>query len=833
MADRVFAIKINADGTVAVQSFNKVGAAGKKMEQDISSGASGIKASLNSLGSFASSIMPIISRFSVATPFVALEESIRRTANAGEELLKLSHQIGMPVEELSGLKYAAELSETGIEELTGSVGLLSKNLHTIDDESKLSNRAIQALGISVKDTSGHIRGTHDILIDLADRFSNMKDGTEKTAFAMEIFGRSGKNMIPLLNEGSASIREMEREAKSLGITFTEESAKAADKFNDNLTRLKSSVMGLTYKIGNELIPVLNDLFSTLTPKGRVTLELDNLELKITHLKSLLEGGSIGKNLQRFLYVGDIGKDLAEAEKKRLEILQKFFTHNEPGHFELTGQAPPFLPDVNKADEIKNKIRELSNAVEDFDTQLADMNPTLSATDRQFMKWEDSADKLIRTIEQAAGVPQAIKDNLIDQDLQTWGKGFENIWIKELEKSNDAAAKAYGEAYDNSKKLEEDITEATSSELGKRLLAVEKWYEEEMRLNFLGATSYGEYKELQIKIEDTADKMRLDNANEYYRQVEDLELQHQLAVIDLKEKTFQISESEAVQEKIDNYNQYLENLNEEYKLTIGIKDKYEERMQILIKIDDIQGKITDNLQRQKELTGTFEQGISEGIESYFRELDPVFKQGFDLAKDSLKSLQDTVSSFSFDAMQGKLKSFSDYWMMLLSSIEKKLADILAQWMFFGESRGGGGGGGGGLFGLISGLFSGGGGNTIPLSENIGMGTGLAGHSGGYVTSYGIIPEFHSGGLNPDEIFAKLKKKEYVVSEKGVRAAGVSYLNQINRGEIQIERQGSPIIVNMNVYAMDAQSFRGYVIQNKKAIADAIMIAGSNNHPVRRS
>jgi hypothetical protein len=71
MADQVSKIIITGDGTAAVTAFNQVAGAGKKMQQDITSGTSGIKASFERLASFASSIMPIISRLSVAgCPFL-------------------------------------------------------------------------------------------------------------------------------------------------------------------------------------------------------------------------------------------------------------------------------------------------------------------------------------------------------------------------------------------------------------------------------------------------------------------------------------------------------------------------------------------------------------------------------------------------------------------------------------------------------------------------------------------------------------------------------------------------------------------------------------------
>lgn len=61
---------------------------------------------------------------------------------------------------------------------------------------------------------------------------------------MELFGRSGREMIPLLNQGAGGLREMAREARELGIVVSESFSRRAENFNDNLRRLKAALQGL-------------------------------------------------------------------------------------------------------------------------------------------------------------------------------------------------------------------------------------------------------------------------------------------------------------------------------------------------------------------------------------------------------------------------------------------------------------------------------------------------------------------------------------------------------------------------------------------------------------
>jgi hypothetical protein len=73
---------------------------------------------------------------------------------------------------------------------------------------------------------------------------------------MQLFGRSGKDMIPLLNQGSAGIRGMQDEAKALGLELDDKTAKAAERFNQNLIRIDAASRGLsqTLRIGITAVP---------------------------------------------------------------------------------------------------------------------------------------------------------------------------------------------------------------------------------------------------------------------------------------------------------------------------------------------------------------------------------------------------------------------------------------------------------------------------------------------------------------------------------------------------------------------------------------------------
>jgi hypothetical protein len=189
----------------------------------------------------------------------ALVLAVRGTINEADKLGKMAQSIGVPVEELSKLKHAADLSGVSLEGLAKGIGRLNRNLVESAQGLQTPTRAFNALGIEIRNTDGSLKTISDILPELAGKFVTLRDGPEKTAFAMQLLGRAGADMIPLLNAGEAGLRAMMEEAEALGLVIDTNTAKSAEAFNDNLTRLRRVFDGIVIRITASLLPALKNL----------------------------------------------------------------------------------------------------------------------------------------------------------------------------------------------------------------------------------------------------------------------------------------------------------------------------------------------------------------------------------------------------------------------------------------------------------------------------------------------------------------------------------------------------------------------------------------------
>lgn len=263
---------------------------------------------------------------------VALGFALKRA----DDLNKASQKIGVAVESLSRLEYAARLADVELDTLTQSVGKLNRNMSEIaGGGGKAAKDSLDALGLSVMDTSGQLKNTETLIGDIAQRFSELEDGPRKTAIAMDLFGKSGAQMIPFLNAGRDGLKEMADEADRLGITISARTAAAAEKFNDGLTRLNGAVQGIANRVMEAALPAMNQLTDSISDPKFAEAAVSLANLIISGMNSIAQGAANAANNIRMLRdafssnanmstegldgkMRELGLRMVELERQRIE-----------------------------------------------------------------------------------------------------------------------------------------------------------------------------------------------------------------------------------------------------------------------------------------------------------------------------------------------------------------------------------------------------------------------------------------------------------------------------------------------------------------------------------
>lgn len=198
----------------------------------------------------------------------ATVKSLKDIADELDRAAKSAQKVGVSVENLTALEYAAGQAGVEVGELESSMVKLNRSTVEADQGSREQAEAFAALGIQARDVNGHLKTADQLLLEIAEAFAAFPDGPQKSALAMQLFGRSGANLIPLLNQGRAGITGMMEEARRLGVVMDSETAAAAEKFNDNLDRLSKAMTGLKRQAGENVIPALADITDAMTQAAK-------------------------------------------------------------------------------------------------------------------------------------------------------------------------------------------------------------------------------------------------------------------------------------------------------------------------------------------------------------------------------------------------------------------------------------------------------------------------------------------------------------------------------------------------------------------------------------
>jgi hypothetical protein len=162
----------------------------------------------------------------------------------------LSQKTGSSVENLSRLAKVSVAFGHSLDEVDGALSKLARGMSGLDDDSNKVNKALTALGISSKDAFGRMRDPSEVMVEISQRLQNFKDGAGKTAIAMDLFGKSGANLLPYLNDLADNVDKFS--------TVSTEAAKRASELQDRMGILKVKSGELWTSLATYLVPALTD-----------------------------------------------------------------------------------------------------------------------------------------------------------------------------------------------------------------------------------------------------------------------------------------------------------------------------------------------------------------------------------------------------------------------------------------------------------------------------------------------------------------------------------------------------------------------------------------------
>lgn len=205
---------------------------------------------------------------------VAMTNAARDAGKYAESIQQMAQKSGLPPQIVQEWSLAFERQNKSIQDLGPSFRILSKNYEAAIGGSDKAIDKFTQLGVTVGDLKA-LDKPAELIKFLADRVASMGAGMEKTAAVSAIFGRSGAELIPVLDGGAEAFDDAARAMHEMGAVLDDDTIAALGRLDDKFDDINAGVKGISNNLGAAFAPATEAM-------------ADQVTTLIGHLSSLLQ-----------------------------------------------------------------------------------------------------------------------------------------------------------------------------------------------------------------------------------------------------------------------------------------------------------------------------------------------------------------------------------------------------------------------------------------------------------------------------------------------------------------------------------------------------------------
>jgi lambda family phage tail tape measure protein len=719
---------------------------------------------------------------------------VNRSLDAADAIAKTADKIGVGVDALQELRFAASLA--GIEERTLDMAL-QRFTRRVAEAAKGTGEAKDALaqmGIALRDQRGNIRAADDLLSDVADAFKRIEDPAERVRLAFKLFDSEGVAMVNVLNKGSEALEETRRRARELGIVLDEELVRNAEKANDQLETLGKVVSANLTRAMLDLAPAIAD-----ASKGLAELAAD-AGVFYEQLKLLFQGDFNFENLS----LRSTERIVGERRQELVEIARELKEIGDVAFFDDPIAWGRRISLERRLQERVEQYRQWSAKLASLRNQAARDQPAPAAPAADTTADRIAAD--LKAVQDRARRIAKIEEDLQRQLFEATHEGAERIRAEYARTTEEIRTLAAPDGKDQAR-LDQLLIQAAAlrdaklSEIARREAEAANKRDEANRkvIDSLAAERAAlSLTERARFVDEALRRLSAEATEEQRRQVTELAG----ALYDEREAQEAVRKAQEERQKL---------LERGRDLTTGLRTATESYATELAELNalleagaigqETYGRAVEAAQdRMLRSSREWRDGARRALQDYVDAAEDAGTAAEQAITRGLQSVEDTLTDV-FATGRFEFSRFADSLMADITRIAVRQA-ILAPAAQFLE---GGLGGGGGFLGDLFGLFHQGGvvGQPAPAlryaDPEIFRGAPRL-HAGGIA----------GGGLMADEVPIIARRGELVVPPEKIRR----------------ERDSAPVTVVMNITTPDASSFRASQGQITADLARAVERARRN-------
>jgi hypothetical protein len=204
-----------------------------------------IEARFDSMGSAA---LKFAGALAAGASFAALKSMSDAAVATAAKFDDMAEATGLSVEKISQLAVMAKIGGHDMGALGEASTKLIKGLKGINGEGSATAAALKFLDVKANDATGKLRSMDDLLPEIAQKMAGYENSIDKSARAQDLFGKSGNQLLPLLNDLA--------DAGRVNVNVTAEQAAAAERYEKTLKAIGVQKDLLIQKIVLDSLPAM-------------------------------------------------------------------------------------------------------------------------------------------------------------------------------------------------------------------------------------------------------------------------------------------------------------------------------------------------------------------------------------------------------------------------------------------------------------------------------------------------------------------------------------------------------------------------------------------------
>lgn len=222
----------------------------------------GLSSASSSISKFVGGITKIAAPLAAIATVGATFSKLGSSMDAIDDLGASADKIGVAAESLQTLRFAAGQSDVEIGTLDAGLKKLNLQMGQAANGAKPAQEAFAALGLDFQKL-GTLTATDQFAV-IAEKIKNIDNPAQQAAAAVEIFGKSGAELLPLLKVGASGITELEKKANDLGVVLTTDQISGVKEANDAVGRLSAAWDGMFNSVIAAVAPVITTVIDWFT-----------------------------------------------------------------------------------------------------------------------------------------------------------------------------------------------------------------------------------------------------------------------------------------------------------------------------------------------------------------------------------------------------------------------------------------------------------------------------------------------------------------------------------------------------------------------------------------